>query len=196
MFNQQSSNVHKHEGVVSRKDRSGLLGHNNKVLWFTGLSGSGKSTIARSVEKTLHDKGVMTYVLDGDNIRQGLNGDLGFSASDRVENIRRIGEVTKLFHDAGVMVLVCFISPYTESRTQVRSLIGEDFVEVHVDCSVAGCEQRDVKGLYKKARSGEIADFTGVSAPYEKPENAELVLDTESLSVDDCAQKVIEYLGL
>jgi len=187
-------NITWHGGQISKKDRRKLLGFDNKVLWFTGLSGSGKSTIARELEVKLYEKGILCYVLDGDNIRHGLNSDLGFSACDRKENIRRIAEVTKLFYDAGIMVLVCFISPYKSERDFARKLIGKDFIEIYVKCSLEECERRDTKGLYKKAREGEIKDFTGISAPYEEPENAEIVLDTEKKELIGSINIIIEYL--
>jgi len=194
MSEKKSSNVIWYENHLGLADRRALLGKNNKVLWFTGLSGSGKSTLANEVQKKLHEKGFLTYVLDGDNIRHGLNGDLGFSAEDRKENIRRIGEVTKLFYDAGVYVLVCFISPYLADRQRVRKLIGEDFVEVFVKCSLDECEKRDTKGLYKKARAEEIKDFTGISAPYEEPENAEIVVDTTNEKKEETLKKILYNL--
>jgi adenylylsulfate kinase len=187
-------NVYWHKGHINREDRCGLLGKNNKVLWFTGLSGSGKSTLAHLVEKKLFDKGILSYTLDGDNVRHGLNSDLGFSAKDREENIRRIGEVVNLFYNSGIFVLVCFISPYKKDRDKVRKMIGDDFIEIFVDCSVEECEKRDVKGLYKKARKGEIKDFTGVSAPYERPERPEIVVDTKKLTVEEAAKKIIRFL--
>jgi adenylylsulfate kinase len=164
-------------------------------VWLTGLSGSGKSTIAVQLEKHLLERGVRTYILDGDNIRHGLNKNLGFSPEDRTENIRRIGEVAKLFTEAGLVTLTAFISPYRADRDQVRSIMQEgDFVEVFVDCPVEVCEERDVKGLYKKARAGEIKEFTGISAPYEAPAKAELTILTAGQSVEASAQQIIEHL--
>jgi adenylylsulfate kinase len=184
-----------HRPHVTREDRRALLGHGAGTVWFTGLSGSGKSTIAHAVEQELMERRVLAYVLDGDNIRHGLNANLGFSAEDRKENIRRIGEVAKLFNDAGVLLLTAFISPYREDRDTVRALLPEGgFVEVFVECPVEECERRDVKGLYEKARAGEIAEFTGVSAPYESPVAPELVLPTQELTVDDCARRVLKEL--
>lgn len=188
------NNVVWHDHKISKKDRSKLLKFNNKVLWFTGLSGSGKSTIACEVEKKLHEKGILTYILDGDNVRHGLNSDLSFSAKDRKENIRRISEVAKLLYDAGVMVLVSFISPYRSERDFARKLIGDDFIEIFVDCSLEECEKRDTKGFYKLARDGKIKDFTGISAPYEKPENPEIVINTNKLSVKESVDKIIELI--
>ena len=191
----KSTNIVWHPGQVTRDDRQRITGHRGCTVWFTGLSGSGKSTIAVAVEKALWDRGVRSYILDGDNIRHGLNSDLGFSPEDRTENIRRIGEVAKLFTDAGVINLTAFISPYRSDRDRVRSIMGEgDFVEVHVDCPVEECEKRDVKGLYAKARAGKIPEFTGISAPYEAPEKPELVLETAKLTEAQSVAKVIEYL--
>lgn len=191
----KASNIFWHEGEVSRQDREKLLRQRGAVLWFTGLSGAGKSTVARRVEKKLYDMGHLTYVLDGDNIRFGLNKDLGFSPADRKENIRRVGEVAKLFADAGIITMTAFISPYREDRDMVRRLLPEgDFIEIYVACPLAECERRDVKGLYKKARAGEIKEFTGISAPYEEPLAPELVLETHRESVEESANKVIEYL--
>ncbi|MBU6283979.1 adenylyl-sulfate kinase [bacterium] len=191
----KSTNIVWHPGQVTRDDRQRITGHRGCTVWFTGLSGSGKSTIAVAVEKALWDRGVRSYILDGDNIRHGLNSDLGFSPEDRTENIRRIGEVAKLFTDAGVINLTAFISPYRSDRDRVRSIMGEgDFVEVHVDCPVEECEKRDVKGLYAKARAGKIPEFTGISAPYEAPEKPELVLETAKLSEAESVSTVIAYL--
>lgn len=191
----KSTNIVWHPGQVTRDDRQRMTGHRGCTVWFTGLSGSGKSTIAVAVEKALWDRGVRSYILDGDNIRHGLNADLGFSPEDRTENIRRIGEVAKLFTDAGVVNLTAFISPYRSDRDRVRSIMSDgDFVEVHVDCPVEECERRDVKGLYAKARAGKIPEFTGISAPYEAPEKPELVLETAKLSEAESVAKVIAYL--
>ena len=166
------------------------------MLWFTGLSGSGKSTLATEVEKELYQRGVRTYVLDGDNIRHGLNRDLGFGKDDRKENIRRIGEVAKLFVDAGIVTLTAFISPYKEDRDMVRALFGQgEFIEIYVKCSIEECERRDPKGLYKKARRGEIRDFTGISAPYEEPVNPELVVETERETVEESVGRVLAFLS-
>lgn len=184
-----------HEGQVSRQDREGFFGQKNKVLWFTGLSGSGKSTVARVLEKLLWEAHRPCYVLDGDNIRHGLNSDLGFSKKDRGENIRRIAEVARLFYDAGLYVLVCFISPYRKERGFARKLIGRDFVEIYVDCPIGICEKRDPKGMYRRARAGKIRDFTGVNDPYEAPKSAELRLDTSKGSPEACAARILEYIG-
>ncbi len=195
MADQVSTNITWHDHSVSTADRAKLNGHTGCVLWFTGLSGCGKSTIANTVDHLLHSQGVHTYVLDGDNVRHGLNKNLGFSPEDRTENIRRIGEVAKLFADAGVVTLTAFISPYRADRDQVREIMPEgSFIEVFVNASLETCEKRDPKGLYKKARAGEIKGFTGIDAPYEEPEKAELVLDSDNKGIDDLAKEVVEYL--
>jgi len=184
-----------YKGRITRRDRERLNGHKSFILWFTGFSGSGKSTLSHKVEEKLYEMGVHTYVLDGDNIRQGLNKDLGFSKGDREENIRRIGEVAKLFVDAGIAVLTAFISPYRRDREFVRNLVDEgDFIEVYVKCPLEVCEQRDPKGLYKKARAGEIKNFTGIDDPYEEPENPEIVVETDKMSVEQCVDRIIDYL--
>jgi len=195
MTEQKATNVTWHEHNVTSEERQKLNNHKGAVVWFTGLSGCGKSTVANAVDRLLHDRGVHTYVLDGDNIRMGLNKNLGFSPEDRTENIRRIGEVAKLFCDAGTIVLTAFISPYREDRDQVRSILGDgEFHEVYVNASLATCEERDPKGLYKKARAGEIKGFTGIDAPYEAPENGELELDSDSKGIEELANEVIAYL--
>ncbi len=195
MAEQKATNIVWHQGAVNRDDREKLNGHKGATVWLTGLSGSGKSTIAVDLEKRLCEHGVRTYILDGDNVRHGLNKNLGFSPEDRTENIRRIGEVAKLFTDAGLVAITAFISPYRADRDQVRALMKPgDFVEIFVDCPVEVCEQRDVKGLYKKARAGEIKEFTGISAPYEAPAKAELTLKSHELSVDAAVAKVVDYL--
>jgi adenylylsulfate kinase len=195
MAEQKATNIVWHQGAVSRENREQLNGHKGATIWLTGLSGSGKSTIAVDLEKRLAERGTRTYILDGDNIRHGLNKNLGFSPADRTENIRRIGEVAKLFTDAGIVALTAFISPYRDDRDQVRKIMADgDFIEVHVDCPVEVCEQRDVKGLYKKARAGEIKEFTGISAPYEAPEKAELTINTAGQSVEDSAKQILAYL--
>jgi len=191
----KATNIKWHDGTVSRDDRQRLLRQRGVTLWFTGLSGAGKSTIACLVEQMLLDRGRLAYRLDGDNVRHGLNKNLGFSAEDRAENIRRIGEVARLFTDAGVIVLASFVSPYRRDRDAVRELMpAGDFVEIYIQVSLAGAEKRDPKGLYKKARAGEIRNFTGIDDPYEPPENPELLLDTEKLSSQDAAAKVLEHL--
>jgi adenylylsulfate kinase len=195
MAEQKATNIVWHKGAVSRENREQLNGHKGATIWLTGLSGSGKSTIAVDLEKRLAERGTRTYILDGDNIRHGLNKNLGFSPEDRTENIRRIGEVAKLFTDGGIVALTAFISPYRADRDQVRKIMADgDFIEVHVDCPVEVCEQRDVKGLYKKARAGEIKEFTGISAPYEAPEKAELTINTAGQSVEDSAKQILAYL--
>jgi len=190
----QSSNTLWHNATVTRERREQLNGHKGVLLWFTGLSGSGKSTIAHSVEEYLYQKKCRTMVLDGDNVRHGLCGDLGFSDEDRSENIRRIGEMTKLFVEAGMIVMTAFISPFVKDRQFVRDLIGrEDYNIVYCDCPLEVCEQRDVKGNYKKAREGIIKNYTGISSPYEEP-NADIVLKTAETSLDDCVEQVIGLL--
>ncbi len=192
---QKATNIYWHEGDVKKSDRERVNGHKGVCLWFTGLSGSGKSTLAVEVQNQLFERGARTYILDGDNIRHGLNKDLGFTPDDRVENIRRIGEVSKLFVDAGMIVTTAFISPYRADRDKVRDLHEEGaFVEVHVSADLEVCEERDPKGLYKKARSGEIPNFTGISAPYEAPEKAELVVVTSNATVEESTAEVIAYL--
>ena len=200
MAGPKADNITWHVGEVDRAARARAHGHRGAVLWFTGLSGSGKSTIAHRVESRLIERGVFAYVLDGDNIRHGLNGDLGFSPEEREENIRRVGEVARLFADAGAVVLSAFISPYRRDRDRVRGLLEQgEFVEVFVDTPIEVCEARDPKGLYKKARAGEISNFTGIDAPYEAPQAPEVHLDTDTLSVDEAAARVVaclEALGI
>ncbi|AQS38817.1 adenylylsulfate kinase [Shewanella psychrophila] len=191
----KSSDVIWHQASVSHVERVASNGHRPGVLWFTGLSGSGKSTVANAVDKMLHDIGCKTYLLDGDNVRHGLNGDLGFSDEDRVENIRRIGEVSKLFVDAGQLVSTAFISPFLVDRELVRNQLQEgEFVEVFIDTPIEICELRDPKGLYKKARAGEIKNFTGIDSAYEIPVNPEVHVKTAEQSVEACAKQVIDYL--
>ena len=197
MTKQKATNVHWHEGDITRVDRHRFLGQKGATLWFTGLSGSGKSTIAVALEAALYERGKLSYRLDGDNIRMGINRNLGFSAADRTENIRRIGEISKLFVDAGLLVLSAFISPYRADRDQVRELHrddGLDFIEVHVDCSLEIAEQRDPKGLYKKARAGEIKNFTGIGDPYEEPESPEIHLHTDQMTLDEEVEIIIGYM--
>lgn len=196
MTGPKADNITWHIGEVDRGARAAAHGHRGAVLWFTGLSGSGKSTIAHRVESMLVERGVFAYVLDGDNIRHGLNSDLGFSPEEREENIRRIGEVARLFADSGAVVLSAFISPYRRDRDRVRALLGEgEFVEVFVDTPLEICEARDPKGLYQKARAGEISNFTGIDAPYEAPKSPEVHLETTDLGVDDAAAAVVRYLA-
>lgn len=191
----KSSNTVWHRATVTRSRRELLNGHKGVAVWFTGLSGAGKSTLAHAVEEQLHQMGCRTYVLDGDNVRHGLCGDLGFSDAERSENIRRIGEVAKLSIDAGIVVLTAFISPFRSDRDRVRELMADgDFLEVHCDCSVDVCETRDVKGLYQKARAGIVKDFTGISSPYEAPERPELRVDTAHLSLEDSVAQVLAML--
>jgi len=195
MAEQKATNIVWHQGAVTRDDRARVNGNKSCVVWLTGLSGSGKSTIAVALEKALWSRGVRSYILDGDNIRHGLNKNLGFSPADRTENIRRIGEGAKLFVDAGMLAITAFISPYRADRDQVRALVPDgDFVEVLVDCPLDVCEGRDVKGLYAKARAGQIPEFTGISAPYEAPLKPELTLETAKLSVDQSVAQVLGYL--
>jgi adenylylsulfate kinase len=195
MAEQKATNIVWHQGAVNRDDREKLNRHKGATVWLTGLSGSGKSTIAVDLEKRLLERGVRAYILDGDNVRHGLNKNLGFSPEDRTENIRRIGEVAKLFTDAGLVAITAFISPYRADRDQVRALMKPgDFVEIFVECPVDVCEQRDVKGLYKKARAGEIKEFTGISAPYEAPAKPELVLPSHEMSVEAAVAKVVAHL--
>lgn len=190
-----SDNVVWHHATVTRQRREQLNGHKSVILWFTGLSGAGKSTLAHAVEEELHRRGCRTFVFDGDNVRHGLCADLGFSAEDRVENIRRIGEMAKLFLEAGAIALMAFISPFRKDRERVRSLVPHgEFLEIYCRCALEVCEQRDVKGLYKRARSGEIKDFTGISSPYEEPDDPEVVIDTGALPLEECVAKVLDLL--
>ncbi len=195
MADQKATNVTWHAHTVTRENRQKLNGHRGAVLWFTGLSGCGKSTIANAVDQLLHEQGVHTFVLDGDNIRKGLNKNLGFTPEDRTENIRRIGEVAKLFADAATIVSTAFISPYKSDRDMVRALLPQgEFIEIMVQASLDTCESRDPKGLYKKARAGEIKDFTGISAPYEAPVSPEILLDSDNKGIEELAGEVIAYL--
>ncbi len=195
MTEQKATNVTWHEHQVSKDERFKLNGHKGAVLWFTGLSACGKSTIANAVDYKLYLAGKHSFVLDGDNIRMGLNKNLGFSPEDRTENIRRIGEVAKLFAYSGTFALTAFISPYRDDRNKVREVLGAgEFIEIYVNASLETCEQRDPKGLYKKARAGNLPNFTGISAPYEAPENPELVLDSDNKGIEALADEVIAYL--
>ena len=193
---QKATNIYWHQGAIARADRERMKNHRGFTIWFTGLSASGKSTLASALEQAFFEKGYHTYILDGDNIRHGLNRNLGFSPEEREENIRRIGEVAKLFRDAGIINMTAFISPYIRDRQLARNLDKEnnDFIEAFVDCPIDVCEERDPKGMYKKARQGLIKDFTGVSAPYEAPENPEIHLRTDTLSVEGCVQVILDYL--
>ena len=191
----KNTNLYWHQSSVTVDERRELNQYKSCVIWFTGLSAAGKSTLANALNEKFHSMHIHGYVLDGDNIRHGLNKDLGFSPEDRQENIRRIGEVAKLFVDAGMIAITAFISPYREDRRQARVLVREDeFLEVFVKCDLEECERRDPKGMYKKARSGAIKEFTGISAPYEEPEKAEITIDTAKNSVDECIQKLLDYL--
>ncbi|MEJ2452270.1 MAG: adenylyl-sulfate kinase [Gammaproteobacteria bacterium] len=191
-----SSDVVWHHATITREHRETLNNHKSVILWFTGLSGAGKSTLAHAVEDRLHEMACRTFVLDGDNVRHGLCGDLGFSEADRKENIRRIGNVAKLFLEAGVIVLTAFISPFRSDRRLVRNMVHHgEFLEIFCDTPIEICEERDVKGLYERARKGEIKNFTGISSPYEAPTNPELTVDTGNLSLSECADQVIELLN-
>lgn len=197
MADQKATNVHWHEGDITRDHRQKILGHQGATLWFTGLSGSGKSTVAVALEGVLNEMGVLAYRLDGDNVRLGINKNLGFSAEDRTENIRRIGEVAKLFVDSGVVALSSFISPYSADRDQVRALhdeAGMPFIEIFVDCSLEAAESRDPKGLYKKARAGEIKNFTGIDDPYEAPPSPEVHLKSDEQSLEEEVDHILVVL--
>jgi len=195
-LNEKTENIVWHETAVTKQERRKKNGHQSFILWFTGLSASGKSSVANALSHSLFQQGKQVYVLDGDNVRHGLNHDLGFKEEDRKENIRRIGEVSKLFIDSGQIVLTAFISPYREDRVLVRNLVETDeFIEVYVHCSLEECEKRDPKGLYKKARKEEITHFTGISAPYEEPEKPEVVLDTEKHSIEECVEYLLTVLN-
>lgn len=194
-MNVSKNNLYWHEASITVDDRRNLNKYKSCIIWFTGLSAAGKSTLANALCKELHALHIHGYVLDGDNIRHGLNKDLGFAPEDRQENIRRIGEVAKLFVDAGMVALTAFISPYREDRQQVRKLVKHDeFIEVFVKCDLSECEKRDPKGVYKKAREGKIKQFTGISAPYEEPENAEIVVDTERLTIKESIKQILDFL--
>lgn len=193
----KAKNIKWHDSNVTKSERRELNNHRSAVVWFTGLSGSGKSTISVEVEKELHQMGIRTYRLDGDNVRHGLNNDLGFSSEDRTENIRRIGEVAKLMVDAGLIVLSAFISPYREDRDQIREkLDGEEFIEVFVDAQLETCESRDPKGLYKKVRAGEMNGFTGIDAPYDVPVSPEIKVETDNKSVEESVKEIMSYLKM
>ena len=190
-----SKHIVAHSYQISKEDRLNSNKHNSFLLWFTGLSGSGKSTIANLVEQELFEKGISTYTLDGDNIRKGINNDLTFSPEDRTENIRRIAEVSNLMIDAGLVVLAAFVSPYKKDRENIRTIVKDvNFVEIFINTSVEECERRDVKGLYKKARAGEIKNMTGISAPYEAPENPDIEIHTETETIEDSVKKIVEYI--
>ena len=196
-LNQKNSgkNIKWHNLTIDRNKLEKMRGHKGMVIWFTGLSGSGKSTLANALNEVLHLDGLSTYVLDGDNIRHGLCKDLGFSDEDREENIRRIGEVANLFMNAGIITITAFVSPFNNDRNKVRNIIGsKDFIEVYCSADIDVCERRDTKGLYKKARLGEIKEFTGISSPYEAPVNPEIVVDTGTLNLNDSVEEVVNYL--
>ena len=190
-----SKNIVWHNHQITQKDRAKLTRQKPCILWFTGLSGSGKSTIANALEEVLHRSGNFTYLLDGDNVRHGLNGDLGFDGASRVENIRRVGEVAKLFVDSGLIVLTAFISPFIRGRELVKNLLEDvEFIEIFIDTPLEVCEKRDPKGLYKKARVGEIKDFTGIDSPYEPPQNAQIHIKNNDISIPEACEKIINYL--
>tara|TARA_Y100001978_G_C23615915_1_gene395944 strand:+ start:350 stop:988 length:639 start_codon:yes stop_codon:yes gene_type:complete len=194
-LNKSEKNIKWHNLSIGRKQLEEMRGHKGMVLWFTGLSGSGKSTLANAVNESLHINGLSTFVLDGDNIRHGLCKDLGFSNEDREENIRRIGEVSNLFMNAGIITITAFVSPFIKDREKVKNIIGStDFIEIYCSASIEVCEDRDTKGLYKKARLGEIKEFTGISSPYEIPTNPDLTVETGTLTLKDSVNKVIDYL--
>lgn len=191
----QNNNIVWHHATVTRTRREQQNQHHSAILWFTGLSGAGKSTLAHIVEESLFQQHCQTFVLDGDNVRHGLCKDLGFSDADRIENIRRVGEISKLFVEAGTIILTAFISPFRADRQRVRELVGkENFVEIYCDCSLEMCEQRDVKGLYQKARQGKIPHFTGISSPYEIPEQPDLIVNTATISVEESRDQVLAFL--
>jgi len=192
---ENKKNIKWHDSTISRQNLESLRGHKGMVLWFTGLSGSGKSTLANALNEALHIKKVSTYLLDGDNIRHGLCKDLGFSDKDREENIRRIGEVANLFMNAGIVTITAFVSPFKSDREKVRNIIGKDFIEIFCAASLDICEKRDTKGLYKKARLGEIRDFTGISSPYEIPNDPEIIVNTGSLALNDSVRQIMKYLS-
>ena len=192
---ENKTNIKWHESTINRQNLESLRGHKGMVLWFTGLSGSGKSTLANALNEALHSKKVSTYLLDGDNIRHGLCRDLGFSDKDREENIRRIGEVANLFMNAGIVTITAFVSPFRSDREKVRKIIGKDFIEIFCAANIDICETRDTKGLYKKARLGEIKDFTGISSPYEIPKAPEIRVDTGSLDLNESVKQIMKYLS-
>ena len=192
---ENKKNIKWHDSTISRQNLESLRGHKGMVLWFTGLSGSGKSTLANALNEALHEKKISTYLLDGDNIRHGLCRDLGFSDKDREENIRRIGEVANLFMNAGIVTITAFVSPFRSDREKVRKIIGQDFIEIFCAASLSICETRDTKGLYKKARLGEIKDFTGISSPYEIPQDPEIIVETGTLDLNDSVGQIMKYLN-
>ena len=191
---ENTKNIKWHDSSISRHHLESLRGHKGMVLWFTGLSGSGKSTLANALNENLHSKKISTYLLDGDNIRYGLCKDLGFSDKDREENIRRIGEVANLFMNAGIVTITAFVSPFKSDRDKVRKIIGKDFIEIFCAANIEICEKRDTKGLYKRARKGEIDNFTGISSPYEVPNNPEIIVETGSLTLNASVKQIMKYL--
>ncbi|MEK4110382.1 adenylylsulfate kinase [Paenibacillus sp. DS2363] len=194
-MSKEERNITWQSSSINRQDREKHNGHRSRAIWFTGLSGAGKSSLAFALEQYLYDQGVRCYVLDGDNVRHGLNRDLGFTAGDRQENLRRIGEVSKLMVDAGLFVLSAFISPHEQDREMVRQLFEpDDFIEIYVRCSIQECERRDPKGLYKKARNGDIPHFTGISAPYDVPKSPSFIIDTEQWSIKEAVQEIVQHL--
>ncbi|MFX3647616.1 MAG: adenylyl-sulfate kinase [Paenibacillus sp.] len=194
-MSKEERNITWQSSSINRQDREKHNGHRSRAIWFTGLSGAGKSSLAFALEQYLYDQGVRCYVLDGDNVRHGLNRDLGFTAGDRQENLRRIGEVSKLMVDAGLFVLSAFISPHEQDREMVRQLFEpDDFIEIYVRCSIQECERRDPKGLYKKARNGDIPHFTGISAPYDVPKSPSFIIDTEHSSIEEAVQEIVQHL--
>ncbi|WP_339183579.1 adenylyl-sulfate kinase [Paenibacillus sp. FSL R5-0701] len=194
-MSKEERNITWQSSSINRQDREKHNGHRSRAIWFTGLSGAGKSSLAFALEQYLYEQGVSCYVLDGDNVRHGLNRDLGFTAADRQENLRRIGEVSKLMVDAGLFVLSAFISPHEQDREMVRQLFEpDDFIEIYVRCSIEECERRDPKGLYKKARNGDIPHFTGISAPYDVPKSPSVIIDTEQWSIEEAVQEIIQHL--
>ncbi|MEO2214257.1 adenylylsulfate kinase [Paenibacillus sp. CF095] len=194
-MSKEERNITWQSSSINRQDREKHNGHRSRAIWFTGLSGAGKSSLAFALEQYLYDQGVRCYVLDGDNVRHGLNRDLGFTAGDRQENLRRIGEVSKLMVDAGLFVLSAFISPHEQDREMVRQLFEpDDFIEIYVRCSIQECERRDPKGLYKKARNGDIPHFTGISAPYDVPKSPSFIIDTEQSSIEEAVQEIVQHL--
>lgn len=195
MNDTKNTNITWHQSIINRADQEKQSGHRSVALWFTGLSGSGKSTISNAFQKKLFENGHRVYLLDADNLRHGLNSNLGFSLEDRSENIRRVGEVSKLFVDAGVIIMAALISPLRQDRTQIRNLFSAgDFVEIFVQCSLETCQRRDPKGLYQKALNGEIKEFTGISSPYEEPLNPEVIVDSETMSINECVDHLWKYL--
>lgn len=194
-MNSNEMNLFQHSFTITKKDRQILHNHKSHILWFTGLSGSGKSSIANSLERELYQLGQSTYILDGDNLRIGLNSDLDFSLDGRTENIRRVGEVAKLLVDSGIVVISTFISPLKSDRQRVRDIVqNNEFIEIYVKCPLEKCERRDPKGLYKRARRGEIPEFTGISSPYEEPEKSEIILETDQHTIEECVKQVLNYL--